>query len=368
MGSFDFLLAAESPSPPAIRRAATLLKPGGQAVFIASNQRGLARRKTEYARELQDAGFVRWLVEYQGLGSSGIGKLCASVFPNLTILARQAPLIRALAPEILLQAWKSRSGSTVPAPRLCDHPGLRGAVSVVIPCRNEALNVRRVVDGLREMYGDYLHEIILVDDNSRDATRQVMEAIARDDGRIKPIFRSPPNGVGRAIRDGMQMATGEFILSMDCDFQHLLPELRDLFDAAAEGYDAVYGSRFSTQTVLRGYPFPKLVANRLFHGVAGCLLGHRVRDCTNNLKLLRREVVARLQLTQPGFGVNAQTGLQPLRMGFRVKEVPISWINRSSDMGVSSFRLLRVGRDYCQALLGAWRSKKEAHQHQGIEE
>lgn len=108
-------------------------------------------------------------------------------------------------------------------------------------------------------------------------------------------------------------------------------------------------------TLLRGYPFPKLVANRLFHSLANCLPGSRVRDCTNNLKLLRREVAARLQLSQPGFGVNAQTGLQPLRLGFRVKEVPISWINRSADMGVSSFRLLQVGKGYCQALLGGFR-------------
>ena len=64
------------------------------------------------------------------------------------------------------------------------------------------------------------------------------------------MFRTGPNGVGRALTDGYRVATGQFVLSMDCDFQHLLPELRDLFDAAADGFDVVVGSRFSRHSVL----------------------------------------------------------------------------------------------------------------------
>jgi hypothetical protein len=78
------------------------------------------------------------------------------------------------------------------------------------------------------------------------------------------------------------------------------------------------------------------------------------RDLTNNLKLMRREVVERLDLRQPGFAVNAETGLQPLLMGYAIKEVPIAWINRTPDMGTSSFRLLRVGGGYWQTLWHLW--------------
>jgi hypothetical protein len=142
---------------------------------------------------------------------------------------------------------------------------------------------------------------------------------------------------------------------MDCDFQHLLPELRELFDAAAQGYDVVVGSRFSRHSVLLNYPFQKIVANRGFHLIAQLLLRRRFRDLTNNLKLIRREVVERLALLEPGFAVNAETGLQPLVMGFSVREVPISWINRTPDMGVSSFRLVQVGGGYWQVLGRLWR-------------
>ena len=69
---------------------------------------------------------------------------------------------------------------------------------------------------------------------------------------------------------------------------------------------------------------------------------------------MRREVVTDLRLRQPGFAVNAETGLQPLILGYRVKEVPISWINRSPAMGTSSFSLFRVGGGYWRVLLDIW--------------
>ena len=141
---------------------------------------------------------------------------------------------------------------------------------------------------------------------------------------------------------------------MDCDFQHLLPEVRDLFDAAVKGYDVVVGSRFSRHSVLLNYPFLKILANRGFHLLAQLVLLRRFRDLTNNLKLIRREVVEKLQLMETGFAVNAETGLQPLLMGCRIKEVPISWINRMPDMGMSSFRLVRVSGGYWKVLCRLW--------------
>jgi hypothetical protein len=62
-----------------------------------------------------------------------------------------------------------------------------------------------------------------------------------------------------------------------------------------------------------------------------------------------------LCLVEPGFAVNAETGLQPLLMGYRVKEVPMAWINRTPDMGASSFRLAKVGGGYWRVLRRLWR-------------
>jgi glycosyltransferase involved in cell wall biosynthesis len=165
---------------------------------------------------------------------------------------------------------------------------------------------------------------------------------------------SRSNGVGRAITDGLRVATGKYVLSLDCDFQHLLPEIRDLFDGIAEGYDVAVGSRFSRHSVLLNYPWIKIIANRAFHVIARITLIAGFRDLTNNLKLMRREVLQNLVLREPGFAINAETGLQPLLSGYRVKEVPISWIGRGVDMGVSSFKVFKVGGGYWRVLYRLW--------------
>jgi glycosyltransferase involved in cell wall biosynthesis len=216
------------------------------------------------------------------------------------------------------------------------------------------MNVALLVTRLFDLFEDYISEIILVNDNSNDNTGDVIDELARNDPRIKPIHRTPPRGVGRAIADGLRAASGRYVLSLDSDFQHLLPEVRDLFDGIAEGYDVAVGSRFSRHSVLLNYPFMKIIANRAFHMLARLVLLGKFRDLTNNLKLMRLQVVQDLLLQEPGFAINAETGLQPLLMGYRVKEVPISWIGRDVGMGVSSFRVLKAGRGYWRVLYSAW--------------
>jgi len=77
------------------------------------------------------------------------------------------------------------------------------------------------VTALTNYFRDYIHEIILVNDNSRDRTADVAGEIARQYRRVRVINRKPPNGVGRALRDGYAAATGDYILTMDSDFVQL---------------------------------------------------------------------------------------------------------------------------------------------------
>ena len=373
---FDFIVAMDLLDRRSCAEILTLvyelLAPGGHVVFYESNPCNVVLRLRRWAGRLLGNRDPRWLLSrselYELISEIGFIRISAVfndfvyrpltrsmvwLLRNLSILLENAPGIRTLAGSIVVHAQKPPA---IPHLRvsLCEHKGLRSSVSVVIPCYNEEMNIGPLVTGLRELFGEYLYEIIPVDDNSTDATREVIQSLAAADPMVKPVLRDPPNGVGRALADGYRAATGRWILSMDCDFQHLLPEVRDLFDAAAEGYDVVVGSRFSRHSVLLNYPFQKIVANRGFHLLARLVLLRRFRDLTNNLKLMRREVVDRLQLTQPGFAVNAETGFQPLWMGYRIKEIPISWINRTPGMGTSSFRLARVGGGYWRVLFRLW--------------
>ena len=352
-----------------LSRVFDLLKDGGEAVFFDSNpwnpvfaarkvvqklmgnrvEQGLLSRSETYEL-ISEIGFIRVSALFTDFVYRPLTPPLIWFFRNLSILLENTPVIRRMAGRILIHAQKPPRAVSRPKVSLATHEILNGAVSVVVPCHNEEMNIPPVVEGLLDHYGDYLCQIVLVDDNSTDGTRAVIEGLVAKNPKITGVFRKPPNGVGHALRDGYAAATGEYILSMDCDFQHLLPELEDMFDAAADGADAVFGSRFSRHSLLIGYPFGKIVANRAFHLLLNLVFRRRLRDLTNNLKLMRTGLALGLDLREPWFAVNAEIGLQLALTDCRLKEVPVSWINRSFDMGHSTFRVLKVGGGYARVL------------------
>lgn len=351
-----------------------LLREGGRAIFIGANPwnpMSAARRagsdlfgrarappllsRTQLYELLSEIGFIRVSARFTDFVYRPLAPTprMAWVMRNASVLLENMPAIRSLAGRIVLHAQKPPRDISRRAISLCGHEILRQAVSFVIPCHNEEMNIPALVGGLRGHYGDYVHEIVLVNDNSRDGTAAVIDRLAAEDPCIVAVHRSPPNGVGRALRDGYAAATGAWVMSMDCDFQHLLPEMEDMFDAAASGADVVFGSRFSRRSVLINYPFGKILANRSFHILANVTvrLGG-LRDVTNNLRLIRRDLAKQLVIDEPWFAANAEIGLQLALLGTSIREVPISWINRTFDMGHSSFNVLKSGAGYARVL---WR-------------
>jgi dolichol-phosphate mannosyltransferase len=377
---FDFIIAIDLLDQRncawLMRKMYDLLKPGGEIVVYESNPWNIVRKirhaiagiigrpdprillnRTRLYELMSEVGFVRVFSIYNDFVYAPLNRRLVWLLRNVSIVLENMPVVQTLAGSILAHAQKPPVTKKQPRCSLFRHESLRGAVSIVIPCHNEEMNISSLVIQIVALYGDYLHEIVLVDDNSEDDTRGVIERLREDYPFIKPVYRTPPNGVGRALADGYRVASGRFILSMDCDFQHLLPEFRDLFDAASEGREFIVGSRFSRHSVLLNYPFTKIVANRGFHLIAQLVFLRHFRDLTNNLKLMRREIVEKLLVLEPGFAANAETGLQPLLMGYTLTEVPISWINRTSEMGASSFRLVHVGGGYWRVLWHLWLGK-----------
>jgi dolichol-phosphate mannosyltransferase len=301
---------------------------------------------------LSEIGYIKIKILPYDFLFPPIPKMLLWPMQNLSLILENFPYVRNFAGSLFICGQKpAEENWKRPMSSLVQHDCFKGRLSVVVPSRNEELNIPHLVENLKACYGEYIKEIIIVDDNSRDGTAMVTEKLALEDSRIKLIRRSMPNGVGRALRDGFAAAKGDFILTMDCDFQHLLPELADLFATVAKGADVAVGSRFSRESVLLNYAFTKILANRGFHILASLLLGRHFRDVTNNLKLMRKEVLKRLVLEADNFAANAETGLQPILLGFKVEEVPISWINRSVDMGFSSFNLLNTGPNYLVVLV-----------------
>ena len=301
---------------------------------------------------LSDVGYIKIRILPYDFLYPPVPKILLWPMQNLSLILENFPYVRNLAGSLFIWAQRpAEENWKRPMFSLVRHDCFKGRLSVVVPSRNEELNIPPLIENLKVCYGEYIKEIIIVDDNSEDDTAGVTKSLALEDSRIRLVRRSMPNGVGRALRDGFAAANGEFVLTMDCDFQHILPELTGLFDALVDGADIAVGSRFSRESVLLNYAFTKILANRGFHILANLLLGEHFRDATNNLKLMRKEVLNSLVLEADDFAANAETGLQPILLGYKVKEIPISWINRSVDMGFSSFNLLNTGPNYLVVLL-----------------
>ncbi len=382
--TFDYVVAHQlldaEHCPAFMKLVHRALKPGGKFVLFESNPWNPVRKlrcalsnvlswirrgdesallnPVEFYRLLSELGFIRIGTTCYDFLYKPIPRFLLPLLRNASLILENTPGIRRLAGSLLVSAQVPPKDMPRPAVPLTNHPEFKSAVSVVIPCYNEEMNVRPLVERLKAHYDDYICQFVLVNDNSKDSTREVIRELGQTEPRITLVDRTPPGGVGYAIRDGIVAAKGTYVLTADCDFTHILPELRDLFDAVSAGADVAYGSRFSRESVLINYPLSKILCNRSFHILLSLLFRRRIRDVTNNLKLMRRSVVDRLVLTQQHFSVNAETGLEPVLMGFKCVQVPISWINRTPEMGTSSFKLLKVGMGYVKVLARlAWQSR-----------
>jgi SAM-dependent methyltransferase len=352
---------------------ASLLKPGGQLLFFEANYWNpqvfvkaqsvrlaarsgnancqIALRKAALARAIEGHRFVDSEIVPFDILHPRTPRAIVPAVRSAAFVAEHLPGIREICGTLFISAMKP-GPPAVDRPRadLAHHAQFNNAVSVVVPCHNEAMNIAGLVRALTQTYDSYIREIVLVNDNSDDDTVAVVNGLAEEDARVRLVNRTPPPGVGRALRDGFAATTGDYILSMDCDFEMLVPELRDLFDAVAAGHDGAIGSRFSYESVLLNYPAAKMLGNRAFHVLVRLLLRRRVRDISNNLKLYRGDILRGLQITQDGFAANAETGLKPLLAGHDIEEVPSAWINRDSEMGVSTFNVIRVAPGYAVTL------------------
>ena len=356
-----------------LRSLYRLLKPGGQILFFEANywnpQVALKNAIPWLSRKIGNAPCQIGLRRYRLMKmASRQGFTEIDVIPydivhartprrlvhslqSAAFLAEHTPVLREICGTLYIRARKPGGPAVRPFVNLAEHSQLYQSVSFVIPCHNEEMNIPRLVDSIIGFYAPYIHEILIVNDNSNDHTGEVAEQIAKREPRVRVLNRRPPNGVGRALRDGYAAASGSYILTMDCDFVEILPEFRDLFSAVAAGHDGAIGSRFSHESVLINYPFFKILCNRGFHFLANALLPFHVRDISNNLKLYRADVLKGIEIEEDHFAANVETGLKPLLAGYSVREVPISWINRTIDMGRSSFQIVKVAPNYSRSLV-----------------
>lgn len=204
-------------------------------------------------------------------------------------------------------------------------------VSVLIPCYNEFDTVRNVIARVKAV--PVRTEIVLVDDCSKDGTRDLLRRLADEDPTLKVYFHECNRGKGAAIRTALAAATGDVVVVQDADMEYDPMEYPHLLEPIRQGVaDVVYGSRFlgGPHRVLF---FWHQLGNQLLTLLSNVLTNLNLTDMETGYKVFRTEIIKAMRLTTDRFGFEPEVTARVAQMRCRIYEVPISYWGRDYDAG-----------------------------------
>jgi dolichol-phosphate mannosyltransferase len=200
---------------------------------------------------------------------------------------------------------------------------------ICLPTYNERENLERMLRAL----GELGVSVLVIDDNSPDGTGELADRLAQELDYVSVLHRARKEGLGPAYLDGFRHALGEgaeLILEMDCDFSHDPADVPRLI-AAAENADVVAGSRYVDGGSVRNWGLIRRMISAGGSAYARAILGVNVRDLTAGFKCYRRAVLETIDLdaiTSRGYAFQIETTYRAIRAGFRVVEIPITFVDR----------------------------------------
>jgi glycosyltransferase involved in cell wall biosynthesis len=225
-------------------------------------------------------------------------------------------------------------------------PGHLLGISVFLPCHNEEGNVERVVaalDAELPKLAGY-HEIVVVDDGSRDRTGQIADRLAATNPHVKVVHHPVNRGYGAAVISGIRACTQPWVALCDGDGQFDATDIATLAARVPE-YDVVVGNR-----IRRADPLMRRVNGKAWTVLMRLLLGIRVSDIDCGLKLFRRDLLDGIELQARGAMISAELLAQLTGQGAKICEIDVNHLPRLA--GAQSGASLKViGRAFKELLL-----------------
>jgi dolichol-phosphate mannosyltransferase len=223
---------------------------------------------------------------------------------------------------------------------------------VIIPTYNEKENVEKMIRKVMSLDGGY--HLLIVDDGSPDGTADIVKRLMQEfTGRLFIEERRGKLGLGTAYIHGFRWSLGkgyEYIFEMDCDFSHNPDDLNRLYEACAKGgADVAVGSRYVKGGKVSNWPMGRLLMSYFASVYVRMVLWLGVRDTTAGFKCYKRRVLEAIDLGGikfVGYAFQIEMKYTSYRLGFKIKEVPITFIDRLegvSKMSTSIFREAFLG-------------------------
>ena len=205
-------------------------------------------------------------------------------------------------------------------------------LSVVMPVYNEESTLAEIVR--RVLATPFDKEVILVDDGSKDRSREIMAELAREHSNVRCFHHEKNAGKGAALSTGFKHVTGDVVLIQDADLEYDPADYGVLLRPILEGKaDVVFGSRFLGGPYARVHLYWHYVGNRLLTHLSNMFTNLNLSDMETCYKVFRREVADQIQIKSRTFAVEPEFAAKVAKLRARVYEVPITYSGRDYSEG-----------------------------------
>ena len=210
-------------------------------------------------------------------------------------------------------------------------------LSAIMPCYNEKDTVEKIVQEVLDVnLANVKKEIIIIDDCSKDGTREILDRLAKKHKEIKLVFQEKNQGKGAALKRGILESTGDVVVIQDADLEYDPKDYKKLLYPIQRGQaDVVYGSRFIGGEPHRIIYYRNQVANKFLTTLSNIFTGLNLTDMETCYKMFHGDLARKLakDLHAQRFGFEPEITARVAKSKARVYEVGISYYGRSKEEG-----------------------------------
>ena len=205
-------------------------------------------------------------------------------------------------------------------------------ISVIIPCYNEEKTIEKIVSKILNLK-DLNLEIIIVDDNSTDLSKDIIENKLKN--KINKLIINDRNyGKGYSIRKGFEVASGDVILIQDADLEYDPNDYEKLLKPIKDGFaDVVYGSRFIGSEEKRVLYFWHMIGNKILTLISNMLTNLNLTDMEVCYKVFKSDVIKNIELKENRFGFEPEITAKISKKKIRIYEVGVKYFGRTYSEG-----------------------------------